>query len=114
MNPKEIVLAYIEALDRHDWPTAGKHLAANIHIKGPAGEAFRNVDEFLSMMEKQAGKYDIKKIFVDGNDVCLLYDFSTKTVSTFFSSWYQVKDGKIVSIQTVFDPRVFSAPQTKP
>jgi len=41
----------------------------------------------------------------------LLYDFITPKVTTFFCSWYQVKDGKISSIQTVFDPGAFAAAQ---
>jgi hypothetical protein len=61
------------------------------------------------MMEKQRGRYEIKKIFVDGDDVCLLYDFVTEKATAFFCSWYQVKDGKIGSIQTIFDPRAFAA-----
>jgi len=44
---------------------------------------------------------------VDGSDGCLLYDFVTPKVTAFFCSWYQVKDGKISSIQTVFDARAF-------
>ena len=63
------------------------------------------------MMQTQRGKYDIKKVFVDGDVICLLYDFITQTVKVFFSSWYKVKDGKIISIQTVFDPRPFAATQ---
>ena len=51
----------------------------------------------------------MKKVFVDGDDVCLLYDFATEKVTTFFCSWYQIKDGKIASIRTVFDPRAFAA-----
>ena len=77
-------------------------------IDRPAGEAFRSPDEFLKMIEQQRGKYDIKKVFVDGSDVCLLYDFVTPKVTTFFCSWYQVKDGRISSIQTVFDPSAFA------
>jgi hypothetical protein len=79
-----------------------------VRVKGPAGEIFRSPDEFLKMMEQQHGEYDIKKVFADGSDVCLLY-FITPKVTTFFCSWYQVKDGKISSIQTVFDPRAFAA-----
>jgi hypothetical protein len=46
---------------------------------------------------------------VDGGDVCLLYDFIAPRVKAFFCFWYQVKGGKIHSIQTVFDPRAFAA-----
>jgi ketosteroid isomerase-like protein len=112
-DPKEIVMSYVKALDNRDYDSARNLLADNVLVKGPSGEAFRSPDEFISMMRQQRGKYDIKKVFVDGDDVCLLYDFITKTVTTFFSSWYKVKDGKIASIQTVFDPRPFAATQEK-
>ena len=110
-DPKQAVMSYIKAMDARDYAAARNYLADNVRVKGPGGEAFRSPDEFLKMMEQQRGKYDIKKLFVDGGDVCLLYDFVTPKVTTFFCSWYQVKDGKIYSIQTVFDPRAFAAPQ---
>lgn len=106
---KETVMAYITAMAGKDYVVAREYLADNVRVKGPAGEAFRSPDEFLKMMQQQRGKYDIKKVFVDGSDVCLLYDFITPKVTTFFCSWYQVTDGKICSIQTVFDPRAFAA-----
>jgi len=109
MSAKEVVLSYIDAMGQRDYATAKRYLSNNVFIKGPAGEAFRSADDFLTMMEKQRGKYDMKKVFVDGDDVCLLYDFVTEKVTTFFCSWYQIKDGKIASIRTVFDPRAFAA-----
>jgi SnoaL-like domain len=105
---KETVMSYIKALSDKDYAMARNCLADNVRVKGPAGEAFRSPDEFLKMMEQYRGKYDIKKVFVDGGDVCLLYDFITPKVTTFFCSWYQVKGGRIDSIQTVFDPRAFA------
>lgn len=110
-SAKEVVLSYIKAMDSRDYAAARQCLADNVRVKGPAGEAFRTPEEFLAMMQQQKGKYDIKRVFADGNDVCLLYDFITKTVTAFFCSWYQIKDGKIISIQTVFDPRAFAAAQ---
>ena len=106
-------MSYINALDKQDYDSARKSLGDNVLVKGPSGEAFRSPDEFIGMMRNQRGKYDIKKVFVDGDDVCLLYDFVTTSVRVFFSSWYRVKDGKIASIQTVFDPRAFAAIQEK-
>ena len=102
-------MSYIAAMDKRDYAAAKNYLSGTVHIKGPGGEAFRSPDEFLKMMEKQRGTYDIKKVFVDGDDVCLLYNFVTEKVTAFFCSWYQVKEGKIASIQTIFDPRAFSA-----
>jgi hypothetical protein len=108
---REAVMSYIEAMGDRDYATVRNYLGDNVRVKGPGGESFRSPDEFLKMMEQQRGKYDIKKVFVDGSDVCVLYDFITPKVTTFFCSWYQVKDGKISSIQTVFDPRAFGTAQ---
>ena len=107
-NSREIVMAYIKAMDTKDYDTVRGYLSNSVFIKGPAGEAFRSPEEFIGMMKQQSGKYSMKKVFVDGNDVCLLYDFITPKVTAFFCSWYQVKDGKIISIQTIFDPRLFA------
>ena len=108
-DAKEVVMCYIRAMGDRDYAAARPYLGDNLRVKGPAGETFRSPDEFLKMMEQQRGKYDIKKIFADGSDVCLLYDFITPKVAAFFCSWYQVSDGKIISIQTIFDPRAFAA-----
>ena len=108
-DAREVVMSYIAAMDNRDYASARNCLQESVFIKGPAGEAFRSPDDFLQMMEKQRGRYEIKKIFVDGDDVCLLYDFVTEKVTAFFCSWYQVKDAKIASIQTIFDPRAFAA-----
>lgn len=110
-DPREVVMCYIKAMDDRDYAAVRNYLGDNVRVKGPAGETFRSPDEFLKMMAQQRGKYDIKKVFVDGSDVCLLYDFVTPKVTAFFCSWYQVMDGKISSIQTVFDPGAFAAGQ---
>jgi limonene-1,2-epoxide hydrolase len=109
----EVVMAYINALDGQDYDAAMNHLHDNVRIRGPAGEGFGKPYDFIEMLRKYRGKYDIKKAFVDGDDVCLLYDLKTNGPTVFMSSWYQVSQGKIVSIQTVFDPRAFGPPPGK-
>lgn len=104
-------MAYIRAMESKDYAAVRGYLSDSVFIKGPAGEAFRSPDEFIAMMKQQNGRYSIKKVFADGNDVCLLYDFVTPKAAVFFCSWYQVQGGKIASIQTVFDPRAFAPPQ---
>jgi hypothetical protein len=108
-NVREVVMSYVEAMDRRDFASVRQYLQDSVFIKGPAGEAFRSPDDFLKMMEQQRGRYDIKKVFVDGEDVCLLYNFVTEKAAVFFCSWYQVKGGKIASIQTIFDSGAFAS-----
>jgi hypothetical protein len=105
---KKVVMSYIKALDEQNYELAGKYLNDNVRIQGPDGESFKRPKEFVEMLSKYQGRYDVKKSFVDESDVCLFYDLkSPETKAVFTSSWYQVNDGKIISIRTVFDPRQF-------
>lgn len=106
----EVVMAYINALDSQDYEAAMNKLHDKVSIRGPAGETFGKPYDFIEMLRRYQGKYDIKKAFADGDDVCLLYDLKTNGPTVFMSSWYQVKEGKIVSISSVFDPRAFGPP----
>ena len=106
----EVVMSYIKALDGQRYEKALELLHDRVLIRGPAGETFGKPLDFIEMLRKWKGKYDVKKAFADGDDVCVLYDLKTSGPTAFMSSWYQVKDGKIVSIQSVFDPRAFGPP----
>jgi len=50
-------------------------------------------------------KYDIKKVFQDENDVCLIYDIDMSGTTIFSVGWYYVKYSKIATIKVVFYPR---------
>ena len=56
-------------------------------------------------------RIDLKKVFVDGDDVCVLYEMVTNTPAgtAFIAEWYQVKGGKIAALRAVFDARPFAA-----
>lgn len=106
-------MSYIWALDSGEYDAAKGLLADGIKIRGPAGESFRTPDEFIGMLRSYQGKYDVKKVFSDGEDVCLIYDLATPGGTAFMCSWYEVKGGKITSIQSIFDPRSFGPPPAK-
>ncbi len=103
-------MAYIGALDGQDYDSALRLLDEHVRIRGPAGETFGRPLDFIEMLRTYKGKYDVKRVFADGDDVCILYDLKTTGPTVFMSSWYQVRGGKIVSIHTVFDPRAFGPP----
>lgn len=110
LQQKDIVMSYIRALDNWKYDEALDYLHDRVRIRGPAGETFGRPRDFIGMLRKYKGKYDIKKVFADGDDVCVLYDLTTTGPRVYMSSWYRVKDGKIVSIETVFDPRAMGPP----
>ena len=109
-GPRNVVLAYIDALDKQEYERALDHLDERVRIRGPGGETFGKPLDFIEMLRKYRGKYDVKKVLADGDDVCVLYDLKTNGPTVFMSSWYQVRGGKIVSVNTVFDPQAFGPP----
>ncbi|HYY91502.1 MAG TPA: nuclear transport factor 2 family protein [Candidatus Dormibacteraeota bacterium] len=84
-----------------------------VRIRGPAGESFGKPTDFIEMLRNYHGKYDVKRVFADGNEISVWYDLDTSVARVFMASWYQVKDGRIISIQTLFDPRAFGPPFKK-
>lgn len=112
LEPREVVMSYIRALDELNYDLAGKYMNDNVRIQGPDGESFRRSKDFLEMLRQYRGRYEIRKSFVEENDVCLLYDLKIPGITVFMCSWYQVNGGKITSVSTIFDPRPF-APKSK-
>ena len=109
-SSKDVVMSYIGALDGQEYEKALNFLHDSVRIRGPGGESFGKPTEFVEILRRYKGRYDIKKVFADGEDVCVIYDLATTGPTVFMSSWYQVNDGKIVSIRTIFDPSAFSPP----
>lgn len=103
-NAKEIVLAGVKAIQDEDFARARKLLHDDFSLQGVLGSR-RGADAYIHEMEKLRFQYDIKKVFADDNDVCLLSDISMGDTSIFVCSWYKLDDGRIRSLRVVFDPR---------
>ena len=51
-----------------------------------------------------------QKVFVDGDDVCVIYDLKTASVPRSRTcEWYRVRDRKIAAVSVIFDARPFAA-----
>jgi hypothetical protein len=112
-EPRDVVMSYIGALDGLDYDGALRFLSDKVRVRGPAGETFGAPMGFIEMLRRYHGRYEIKRVFADGDDVSLWYDLKTTGPTVFMASWYQVRGGKIVSIQTIFDPSAFGPPPAK-
>lgn len=104
INAKEIVMSCINALNEEDFDKARKFVNENMRFIGVLGSR-NGAEEYFADMRKMKLKYHIKKVFENGDDVCLLYDLDISGISIFGCGWYHVRNGKIDTLQVVFDPR---------
>jgi limonene-1,2-epoxide hydrolase len=109
---KNIVLAFIKALNEEDFNAARKYLNDDMKFDGVLGSR-EGADVYIADMERMKFKYDIKKAFADGNDVCLLFEINMSGTKIFTCGWYHLDNGKISSLKAIFDPRPLFEKQDK-
>jgi hypothetical protein len=112
-KPTEIVQGFIQAVGTGDWVAARKYLADDLSFQGPI-DTFQRPEPYLESLGKLhdiVERVEVKKMFEDGDDVCLLYDMVTRMPAgtAFIAEWHQVKRGRIAAIRVVFDARPFAA-----
>lgn len=102
---REIVLKFLKALNDEDFKTARTFVANDMKFEGVMGSR-DGADAYFADMEKMKFKYDIKRLFADGDDVAAFYDIDMgKGDPIFTCGWYHVTNDKINTIKVVFDPR---------
>jgi len=111
-SAKEIVERYQAALGQGDFDAARKLMRDDMAFQGPF-DTFNQADQYLNALKQLATiieRVDVKKVFADSNDVCVLYDMVTNTPAgtAFIAEWYQVADDKIAALRAVFDARPFA------
>lgn len=116
-NASRIVSDYQLAIGKGDFNSARKLLRDNLSFYGPI-DTFHSPDPYLESLKKLhhiIERIDVKRVFADGNDVCVLYDMVTNTPAgtAFIAEWYRVEGDQIAEIRVVFDARPFAAMFTK-
>ena len=101
---EKVVMAFINALNDEDFTTAGEQLADGMKFDGVLGSR-DSAEAYINDMKRMKFKYNVKKLFADEDDVCLLYDINMGGATIFTCGWYHIEDGKISSLKVVFDPR---------
>lgn len=110
-NAKEVVISYLKALNDQDFRAARSYLKDDMTFFAPivshdGADAYLEGNERLrSIYGIKKVLYEVKKVFVDGDDVCAFFNFNLGSAILFASGWFQVANGKISSIRVVFDPR---------
>src|ERR687887_2016659 len=89
IKAKEIVMEFIEALERKDFKTVRSYISDNISVLAPGPvevTSFNQAEPFTTYLEHaNLPPLDIKKEFADSHDVCLLYEMTYREppVTTF-------------------------------
>ena len=113
-HPQEIVDQYYAAWTNKDFATARRLLHDDLSFHGPI-DTFDNADDYLAALTRLASivtRVERRKVFVDGQDVCEVYDLVTATPAGTapVAEWLTVKDDKIAAIRVFFDARPFAPP----
>ncbi len=103
-SARETVLSFINALNNEDFTQARQYTDSDLLFVGVLGSR-HGADAYFADMEKMRLKYEVKKVFADGDDVCLWSEIRISGVAVLTASWYQVKDSRVHSLKVVFDPR---------
>jgi len=100
----EVVSSFINALNEQDWNAARKFVSNDMIFEGIQGSK-ENAEAYFHDVERMRLKYNIQKIFEDGKDVCLIYEFSMWGETLPGCGLYHIENGKINSLRVIFDPR---------
>jgi ketosteroid isomerase-like protein len=110
-KPIDIVQGFQQAVAKGDLDKARAFLHDNLSFRGPF-DTFERPEPYLEALKRLAliiERIEPRKIFVDDDDVCVLYDMVTRSAAgtAFIVEWFQVRGERIAAIRAVFDPRPF-------
>lgn len=102
---------FFDAWTSRDFDRARSFLHDDLSFDGPI-DSFSDADSYIASLRQLSGIVrgaEKQKLFVDGDDVCVIYDLKTAPVpSSRTCEWYTVRDDKIASVSVVFDARPFA------
>jgi SnoaL-like domain len=78
---KTLALAYLEAVAAQDYGKLEQLFAPDLQFHGPAMSR-STAAEFIAALKRLAAihvRNDVKRVFVDGDELCVIYDFVTDT-----------------------------------
>jgi len=112
-DARSVVDDYMKHLRSKDLAEQRKLLKDDLSFEGPF-DKFNRADDYhqaLSRLAPMVDDIEVKKIFIDGNDACVIYDMITRTpVGTApIVEWHTVEGDKISAIRVFFDARPWAA-----
>jgi len=104
---KTLTLQYLNAIGDRQYPDLEALLAPDILFRGPARTLTSAVEviEALKRLGAIHLRNDVKRVFVDGDEVCVIYDFVTDTPAGAVPTieWLRFDGDRISSIDLYYD-----------
>lgn len=105
-NLEEKVRKYLKSIAQRDYATLGELISSHIRFRGPTVEV-EGSDALISSLQRISAVHVdnvIQKIFVDGDDACVIYDFVTDTLGGLPTvEWLHFEAGRIASVALYYD-----------
>ena len=104
---KSLTLQYLQAVGSRDCAKAEHLLAPDLRFRGPSMTRSTAAD-FIAALKRLSAihvRNDVKRIFVDGDEVCVIYDFVTDTAAGALPTieWLHFEGDRIRSIDLYYD-----------
>ena len=111
-TPSPSATSFFKSWTSGNFDAARPLLHDDVSFAGPL-DTFDNADAYVAALMGLAPivkAAEEQKVFVDGNDVCVIYDLVTDSPagSAPTAEWYHVRDGKISAVRVFFDATPFA------
>ena len=104
----QVAATYFDAWKVNDFETMRSLLDDDVTFAGPLAqlEGAEDYMKGIEGMSRITSEIVVRKTFVDGADVLTWYDLHTTVAPPVpVANWLHVEDGKITSLEVVFDAR---------
>jgi hypothetical protein len=104
---KNLTLAYLNAVAAQQYRKLEALLAPDLQVRGPQTTR-TSADDFIGALKRLAAihvRTDVKRVFVDGDEACVIYDFVTDTAAGALPTieWLRFDGDRIRSIDLYYD-----------
>jgi|SRR5262252_800867 len=106
-NAKALALEYMDAINQQQFDMLEALLAPELTFTSPSTTR-STAREFLAGLKRLTAihvRNEVKRVFADGDEVCVIYDFVTDTPAGALPAieWLHIQEGRIRRIQLYYD-----------
>lgn len=112
-DKKTLTLEYLKAVATQDYGKLEQLLAADLRFRGPVMTR-SSAQDFIGALKRLSAVHvrsDVKRVFVDGEEVCVIYDFVTSTSAGALPTieWLHFDGVRIRAIDLYYDQKPWQA-----